>query len=469
MKNISIKQNFIYNFSYQILTFIIPLITTPYVSRVLSAEGIGRYSYSYSIAYYFVMFIMLGISNYGNRTVASLKNNKKDLSKFVCNAIALKFTIGIILLIAYFLFCIYDQDMVTYIMSLYVISALFDITWLFFGLEEFKITVFRNTIFKIIATVCIFIFVKKQEDIYIYTLIMVSEILISQLYLWKYIKKYINPVKPSIIEMKKQIKPNLVLFIPVIAISLYKMMDKTMLGYFNGAIEVGYYESTSKIMSIPVGFIVAFGTVMLPRISFLYSIKDNNKIDDYFEKGIFFAIAISSVLAFGIVSVAKEFVPLYFGNGFEKCIYLMYVLLPTCIFQSIANVVRTQYLIPLKKDNIYIKSVTIGAITNLIINICLIPYFQSIGAAIGTFFAELSVCFYQCYKIKNETTVWKTIKKSVPTFIFAIIMAIILINISISGVLIYQLIIKIILGVFIYTFLVLITYHKIIIQFLKKR
>lgn len=462
MKQSNVKINFLFNFSYQILAFLIPLITTPYISRVLSAEGIGRYSYSYSIAYYFVMFTLLGISNYGNRNVARLRNNYDELSKFVCNAIGLKFIIGAILLIIYLGFSIYKQDIVTLIFSLYVLSALFDISWLFFGLEEFKITVVRNTILKILATLSIFCFVKEKNDLYIYTIIMVSELLLSQLYLWRYIKRYIKFVKPSIEEMKKQIIPNLVLFVPVIAVSLYKMMDKTMLGYMTGNVEVGYYESSAKIMAIPVGFIVALGTVMLPRISNLRSLNDQKKIDDYFSKGVFFAATVSSLLSLGIVGVAKEFVPLYFGEGYEKCVILFFVLLPTCIFQSIANVIRTQYLIPFNEDTIYIKSVSLGAITNLIINFILIPKYQSIGAAIGTFFAEFIVCWYQCYKIKNEINVFKYIKQSIPPILVAIIMCISLLSINLEGSLLYQLIIKILLGAIIYLILLIIVYFPTI-------
>lgn len=458
MKKTSLKQNFIFNFIYQILVFIIPLITTPYVSRVLTAEGIGRYSYSYSIAYYFVMFTMLGISNYGTRNVAKLRNDFEKLSEFVCNGICLKFIIGILLLLIYLLFCINSKDLITLIFSIYVISAIFDITWLFFGLEEFKITVVRSILIKVIATSFIFVFVNSKDDIYIYTLIMTAELLSSQLFLWKYLKKYIKYIKPTIKEMKKQIIPNLTLFIPVISVSLYKMMDKTMLGFISGNIEVGYLESSSKIMAIPVGFIVALGTVMLPRVSNLFAEGNKQRIKEYFAKGILFSVVVSSLLAFGIVGVAKEFVPLYFGPGFEKCINLFYILLPTCIFQSIANVVRTQYLIPLNKDDIYLKSVSLGAVSNLIINFILIPKFDSIGAAIGTFVAEFLVCWYQCFKIKDEIKVNNTIKKSLFPFLLALVMGVFLVFIDVPGNLLLKLITKIFLGASIYVIFILLFY-----------
>lgn len=458
MKNTKLKQNFVFNFIYQILVFLIPLITTPYVSRVLTAEGIGKYSYSYSIAYYFVMFTMLGISNYGTRNIAKLRNDKEKLSEFACNGICLKFFIGIALLLVYLAFCIYKRDLITLIFAIYIVSALFDITWIFFGLEEFKITVIRSIIIKIIATLSIFIFIDSKEDIYIYTLIMTSEILFSQLYLWKYIKRFIIFLKPSFKGMKEQIIPNLILFIPVISVSLYKMMDKTMLGMISGNVEVGYLESSVKIMAIPVGFIVALGTVMLPRISNLHAENNMDEINDYFSKGIQFSAIVSSLLSFGIVGVAKEFVPLYFGSGFDKCISLFYILLPTCIFQSIANVVRTQYLIPFNKDEIYIKSVSLGAVSNLIINLLLIPKFDSIGAAIGTFIAEFLVCWYQCFKIKKDIDIFLFIKKALPSLLIAIIMASILIFINIDCGLLMNLFIKIVLGGVFYISLSLLVY-----------
>ena len=265
----SIKKNFLYNSLYQILVMFIPLITTPYISRVLGAQGVGTYSYAYSIANYFVLFIMLGLNNYGNRTIARVRDNEKKLSKTFWSIYALQLFLGIIINIIYvgYSFFISSNIYISLSMFFYVLSATFDINWLFFGLEKFKLTIIRNTTIKILTTICIFWFVNTSKDIVVYCLIMTSGMLLSQLLLWPYVIKKIKVYRPNFQDISKHIKPNLILFITVIAVSLFNIMDKIMLGIMTTKVEVGFYESSQKIIAIPTALITSLGTVMLPRMS----------------------------------------------------------------------------------------------------------------------------------------------------------------------------------------------------------
>ena len=293
----NVKKNFIYNIMYQILVMILPLITAPYIARVLGTEGVGIYSYTYSVAYYFVLFAMLGLNNYGNRQVAKVRDDKDKLSKTFISIYCMQLITSAIMIlcyIIYLMFFIKENLNIAIIQIIYLISTAFDINWFFFGLEKFKLTVTRNTIIKILTVICVFIFVKTRDDLYKYTLIMSIGTLISQLMIWPFVKKSVKFVKISIKDIFKHIKPCLILFIPVIAVSLYKIMDKVMIGNMSTMEQVGLYENSEKIVNILTALITALGTVMLPKISNLLANGEKEKSKQYIEKSMEFTI-ISSV------------------------------------------------------------------------------------------------------------------------------------------------------------------------------
>lgn len=426
----SIKKNLIYNIFYQLLVILIPLITTPYISRVLGANKIGVYSYAYSIAYYFVLFIMLGLNNYGNRTIASIRDDKYKRSKNFIGIYLMQLITGLVCNILYIFYCFFisKNTTISLALGLYVFSGIFDINWFFFGMEKFKLTVIRNTIIKIITTACIFIFVKSSEDILIYSIILSLGTLISQVVLWSYLPKYIYPVKIKIDDILIHIKPNLYLFLTVIGVSLYKTMDKIMLGYMCPKQQLGFYESAEKIINIPIAMVTSLGTVMLPRMTNLKSKKDDKTFNKYMENSIIFAMFSSSIMCFGIMGVSKIFIPLFYGEGFETCIDLYLILLPSCLFLAFGNVIRTQFILPNKMDKIYIISAFVGAIINMVLNLILIPKFYAVGAAIGTLFAEASVCIYQMVKVKKYLPIKKYLRKSFIFIVIGIIMFVILFN-----------------------------------------
>lgn len=227
------KKNIIYNIIYQVLLLLIPLITVPYVSRVLNADGLGIYTYTYSIVYYFMIIAMLGISKYGNRKIAKTRDNKKEMSKEFFSIYALQIimslTMTVFYLIYIFAFDIKYKD-IALIQSLYILSSMFDINWFFFGIEKFKLTITRNTIIKVTSLILIFVFVKERSDVWIYTLILSGSTLLSNMILFTFLRKYIEKVKITFSDIKKHIKQCLILFLPVIAVTIYKVMDKNMLG-----------------------------------------------------------------------------------------------------------------------------------------------------------------------------------------------------------------------------------------------
>lgn len=401
----SLKKNLAYNVAYQILVIILPLITAPYVSRVLGADGLGTYSYIFSIVTYFGLFGMLGIANHGNRSVALVRDNRQKVSEAFSNTYIIQLCTSVIALLLYFLFiyCWFSGDKtIAYIESIIVLSYVLDITWFFFGLEQFAVTVTRNAIIKIATVVAIFIFVRSREDLWIYALIMSCGMLFSQIYLWLRIRKYADFCKPSWSQVKSNIKPVLMLFIPAIAYSIYKLLDKVMLGAMSSMSQVGLFDNAEKIINIPSSLITAFGTVMMPRITVLLGTGDEHRISYLNKISVRYFTLLVVGAAFGLAGICNVLAPVYFGSEFVGSAPIIAGLGFSLIFVTWANVIRTQYLIPNKLDKPYVISSVIGALANLAVNIILIPKFAGIGAMIGTIIAEFTVFFVQLILVRRS-------------------------------------------------------------------
>ena len=413
----SIGKNFLYNAAYQILLILLPLITTPYISRVLGAERIGVYTYTYTLVNYFVLVAMLGVKNYGNRSVAAVRDNAGQLSKTFWEIYGLQFLCSLLALIAYFGFVFFfetDNRFILIIQSLYLFSGMLDISWFFFGLEQFKITVLRNIALKLLTLVCIFLFVRTSGDLWKYALVVSLGTFLSQSYLWLYVGRHIKWYRPNLSGIFSHLRAELVLFIPVIAVSLYKMMDKIMLKEMATYTQVGYYESAEKILNIPTGIITALGTVMLPRMAHMAAKSQVEESKRYISNSMVFAIFMACGMMFGIAGIAQDFVPLFLGDNYLPCIELLQALCSTVLFISWANVIRTQYLIPNHRDRSYIISVLLGAVINLCLNALLIPRMEAMGAVVGTVCAEAAVCISQTLMVRKELEIGKYLKNTLP-------------------------------------------------------
>ncbi len=417
----SIRKNFAYNVAYQLLLLVLPLITTPYISRVLGSGGLGTYTYTYTIANYFLLAGMLGVKNYGNRSIAAVREDKELLGRtfweiyslqFLCSAAALAVYLGYVFLSAG------ENRPIALLQAVFVLSGLLDISWFFFGLEKFRITVTRNVVIKLATLAAMFLFVRRREDLWIYTLIMALGTALSQGYLWFFVGKLAGWRRPPRKALGRHLVPELMLFVPILAVSLYTMMDKVMLGAMSGMAQVGYYEGASKILNIPMGVITALGTVMLPRMSSLAAKGQVRESGRYIRGSMVFAMFLASGMMFGIAGIAGGFVPLFLGREFSSCVSLIRWLAPTVPLIAWANVLRTQYLIPNHEDKSYLLSVALGAAVNLLVNALLIPRLQALGAVIGTLCAEGSVCLGQTVMVRKKLPVACYLKDSAVFFLF---------------------------------------------------
>lgn len=428
MSKKSITKNYIYNLTYQILVLILPIITAPYISRVLGAENIGIYSYTLSISAYFISFGSLGIALYGQREVAYNQKNNKKYSIIFWEIIVFRIiTMFISLLLYYFIFVNGQQYQMYYkILILEIIGNCIDISWFFQGLEEFKKTVTRNLIVKFISISCIFTVIKTSNDLPMYFGIYVLSILIGNGSLWFYLPKYLEKIKLKELNILRHLKPTITLFIPQIAIQVYTLLDKTMVGTIvEDKSEVGYYEQGQKIIKILLAVITSLGTVMLPRIANTFANGEKEELTNYMKKSFNNVFLLAFPMVFGIIAISKSFVPVFFGQGYDKVAILMSVISPIILLIGLSNVTGTQYLLPTKRQREFTISVVFGAIINFILNICLIWKYGAIGASIGTVIAELTVTSVQMYFVRKDFKLKEVFKLSKNYFISSLIMFIV--------------------------------------------
>lgn len=400
-----VVKNFLYNVSYQLLVIILPLITVPYVSNILGAEGIGDYAFTYANMQYFVIFGMVGITLYGNRQIAYVRENKENLKNTFYSIYTLQLITTTISFVLYLIFTLVfnngDYKWLYIVQGINIIASIADISWLFMGLEQFKKTVVRNTIVKLVSLASIFIFVKSSDDTVIYALIIALSSFIGNLTFWLYIPKIIGFKNIKILELTLHLKSSLALFIPQLAIQIYLLLDRTMLGIITDTVQVGYYENSQKIVKIVLTIATAIGTVMMPKIANTVASGDMKKVKYYIKNSFFFVSALSIPLMFGLMGVAPELSPWFFGNNFvgiEKLIIISSLII---LAISWSNVLGMQLLVPLNKTKEFTISVTSGAIINFILNLVLIKKFGAIGSCISTIIAEFTVTLVQFYLIKD--------------------------------------------------------------------
>ena len=425
MKKNGVAKNYIYNLIYQFLTIFLPLITTPYLSRILGAKQIGIYGYTTSIVAYFILFGSLGISMYGQREIAYFQDNKGKKSKIFWELVIIRFiTLTISTLLFYFIFVRGKSYSLYYrILLVQLVANMFDISWFFQGIEEFDKTVVRNLIVKLLCLVLIFTIVKDYDDLWKYFLIYACAEFIGNISIWLYMPKYINRISFSKLNFKKHIKPTLMLFLPQIAIQIYTVLDKTMIGILtNNMSEVGYYEQAQKIVRAAILVISALQIVMNSRIANAYSKKNKKEVHDCLEKSFRFVFILAIPMMFGLIGIANKFVPWYYGKGFDGVTGILIVISPILIAIGLNGITGIQYLVQIGKQNIFTKSVVIGSLINVACNLLLIPKYGGIGAAIASVVAESCIFLYQMKYFKNEFNLFQILKLSINNIVSGMVM-----------------------------------------------
>ena len=391
----NIKKNFIYSTAYQVFNVLTPFITAPYLSRVLRAEGIGIQSYTSSIQSYFLLLAALGTMTYGAREISINRHDAYKRSKLFWEIELMTVATSMMALALWIaLICFSKTYRIYYIiLTTGIFASLFDITWFFNGIEEFRLTVLRNVFFKIIGIISLFAFIKDKEDLVLYILISSVTTLLSSISLWPYLRRYLVKVNWRELQFKKHFRETLIYFIPTIATSVYTVLDKTLIGLItHSTAENGYYQQAERIINIAKSVVfTAINSVVGVRISFLYANKKLEEIKERIEYSFNYIFFTGFACCFGIIGIAKTFVPLFFGPGYEKVTSLLYVMSPIIVIIGISNCLGSHYYTPCGKRAQSSQYIICGSVTNLILNLILIPRLGSIGAAVASIAAELVV------------------------------------------------------------------------------
>ena len=421
----SILKNFMYNMVYELLILVLPLVTTPYLSRVLGAETIGIYTYTYAILSYFFLFGGLGMSLYASREIAYVRDDKKKRNKLFWELAIFNFiTISIASVIYYFAFATKGEYSLYYkLWMLELAASAINISWFFMGFEEFKKTVTRNVLVRIISVMLIFVFVKKPSDLALYILIYGIADLVGNIGLWMYLPKYLKGEKIGRLNVLHHLPYILLLFIPQIATQVWVILDKTMIGaMITDKAELGYYEQSQKLLNVIITVITSITTVMIPRIANTYAKGDKEQLRTYLKQSLNFVSLLAVPMMFGLIVISKEFVPIFFGPGYDKVITLNYIVSPVIYTMGIITVLGNQYLLLTGKQKQYTITILIGLVLNIILNYFMIKSIGTIGAAIASIITQILVIILQLKLIKKEFDVKEFFKLTIRYTFASIIM-----------------------------------------------
>ena len=401
----STKKNAAYNVAYRMFSVFLPLVTAPYLARTVGTDGVGLYSLAWSVSYIFCLIGMLGLNDYGVRTIAKVRDDRETLDRtfssiwqmqLLVAGVTLLFWFGYVFLVAG------EEKTIAFHLTMMSVSCLVSFDWCLMGLDQFKPVALRNTFVKLAAAACVFIFVKRKEDLWIYGFVWSLSTLLGNLSCALTLRGRVRfrpvPMKESL----KHLGPCAVLFISVLAVNIYRTMDKVMVSTIAGVDENGLYENAEKIIYCLSGFISAIGTVMMPKVAHMWKNGEKERIARHIDRSMELILCMVSALAFGVAAVADRFAPLFYGEDFRYSGTLMVPLAFTLIMIGFANVIRTQVVLPQERDHIFVKSVCCGAVVNLIANACLIPGMKSMGAVVGTLLAEMTVPTVQFLLLRKE-------------------------------------------------------------------
>ena len=407
-------KNYIYNLIQQVLLVVSPLITIPFLSRSLGAEGIGTYSYAFALTNYFTLVATLGCDVYGRREISYVKNSLKNRSKKFWSIQIIKTICTLLVSVAYIIFSLNNPNKtLLLILVFHLINVPLNIGWFYQGTEKFKKITIRTIFLKLAELLFVVFCIHSKNDLIKYTFGSSFINFLTFFVLWLDIKNDIKFEKITLKDVKYDLKNCLQFFLPAIATSVYTLLDKTMLGILTrGYTENGYYEQAQKINIVLLRVVLSLGLVLLPQIAGAFKEGNKKQVKDLVNKSGKYVFFISLPIALGLICISDNFVPWFFGNGYNKVSELLKLSGFILIVQGLDDVFGMQYLVNVGKQKQYIISIFSGALTNFIFNLILIPKFASAGAIIASFIGELVIVLIQMYYVKNNINLKRFFQQS---------------------------------------------------------
>ena len=437
MKSESLKQNLIFNIMYQAITVLSPLIVTPKISRVFGLDYLGIKSFTFSVVYYFAIFGVLGLDLLGQRKIALVKDDLQQRSATFWTIYSTRFFLVFLSTCAYIIyFFIVDlkpiEKVVTLCWVFYLIREMINPIWFLQGMGKFKLVSILGIASQIGYIVCTVVFIKQKSDLPLYILFYTVIPLVISFCYFPTVMTNVKIARPTIHDMKAAIMESVIYFVPTIATAIYSMVDKTMLGVFDPQkISTGLYESSERLVKVALALSTASFTIMRTRMSYLFSKNDPSAYRKMTYVFMSFSLMLCWPIMFGIIGISKDFVPIFFGNGFEEVVSLSYVfsLVVPCL--TISGLLQAIYIFPygLQKtmDVYYGVIVTV----NIIMNLVLIRFFGTVGAIIASVFAELLLAVILIIRAKNDIDVRFIAKGSIKYFVASIAMLLVMKSVSI--------------------------------------
>ena len=417
----SIKKNFLYNILLNISSVIFPLITAPYISRVLEPDGIGLNNFANTYAGYFALVALLGIPTYGVREVSKVREDKIALSKLISELMSIAAIMTVVVSLVYLLsIAIVGQLSENYVIFLLagfaVYLAPFKINWYYAGIEDFGFITFRALIIRTVSILLLFVLVREKSDLILYIILNVAGGIVADI--WNFVKMWKSGIRPrfTLTGLKPHMSPLLLLFSSSIAISIYTVLDTLMIGFLKDYDEVGYYTNAMQTTKVILMVVTSLSIVVVPRVS-LY-MKENNfeKINELINK----SFSVVSFLAFpvtiGLACASPSFVPLFFGVKFTGAVIPLMILSMLIIAIGFSNLTGTQILLGMGFDKLFLYSVLTGTVTNFLMNCFFIPFWGAIGASCASVIAEILVLLVSAFFVFRRTQVrithWQDIVKA---------------------------------------------------------
>jgi O-antigen/teichoic acid export membrane protein len=403
-ENMKILKNYTYNMIYQMLLMLIPLVTVPYISRTLGATGIGIYSYTYSIVQYFILLGNLGISMYGVRSIAYVRESDVKRSKVFFELMIIKLVMFIISVLLYglFIFLYKEYTFIFILQGIFIVASAVDISWFFIGLEDFKKTISRNIIVKLVALISVFIFIKTPDDIALYVLINAVSTLLGNLTLWTYLRKRIQAVKWKNLQFKAHVKPVFFLFLPQLLTQIFANMNKLFLGNFSTLAQTGYFENADKVIRMLSAFVTAIGNVIFPRVSNAFHKGETENANKYTVLSFQIVNMIAIPLLLGMILISKNFSVLFFGENFAGIEYVLSALAVGLLFMGWGSIIGQQYLIATNQAMKPVITLVMGIILSVILSLILIPHYGALGAAISSVAGEAIIAITQIIMVRKS-------------------------------------------------------------------
>lgn len=462
----TLKKNYLYTLLRILSSFVFPFISFPYLLRILGPNKIGQVEYMVSIAQYSSLIAALGISTYGIREIALIRDDPKKLRKVFSELLIIRMinSFIVVVFLCFVLLSIKVDKPLMLITIIYMILQIGIIDWFFQGIEKLKEITWRVILTKLLVVVLIFVFIRRQEDYIWYYLFLTLDSIASLSYGLYFISKNVG-FQINNLELKRHIKPMLLMFGVQFSVSVYTILDKIMLGALSSNDEVGYYTTALKIIKIVQTIVTSLGIVLLPRLSYYINNEDSENFGKLISKAYNFIFMIATPLVVGIIITSEDVIHLFAGIQFQKSGLLLKYLAIIILLVSLSNLYGTQILVSIRREKEFTIVVTIGALLNVLLNVLLIPTFKSQGAIVSTIITEFVVvlgCGFYAHRLYKGLPVPNF--KQVFKFIFLAGLFIIVDQIIDFDNILMRLIFKITLCIAIYFLGLLLTKDKLLLE-----